>query len=60
MRNILRIAIAGMLIVSTVAGATAQVRGGANSQRAAVGNPNGLADCSQRPFARDCDRRGTW
>jgi hypothetical protein len=43
----------------------AQVRGGANSQRApsapsSAENPYGLANCSQRPFARDCDRRGTW
>ena len=23
-------------------------------------NPYGLSDCANRPFARDCDRRGTW
>ncbi len=62
MRSILIIVAASVLVVSAAASATAQVRGSANSQRAAspATNPYGLSDCSQRPFARDCDRRGTW
>jgi hypothetical protein len=65
MRNALTIAIAGMLILTPVGAAMAQVRGGAKPQRSQaapppVTNPSGLPDCSQRPFARDCDRRGTW
>ena len=59
MRNILRIAIAGMLIVSTVAGATAQVRGGANSSepRPEIQKVLPIAASARLPRSR---RRGTW
>jgi hypothetical protein len=65
MRNALSIALAGLLIMSAVASAMAQTRGRAVQPRTTQGtyspaNPYGLSDCSQRPFARDCDRRGTW
>lgn len=64
MQNALIIAIAGMLILTPVGTAMAQARGGAKPQRTQTAPPPaapyGLPDCSQRPFARDCDRRGTW
>lgn len=64
MRNILSIALAGLVIMSAASSAMAQTRGTASPQRPpstyAPSNPYGLANCSERPFARDCDRRGTW
>jgi hypothetical protein len=65
MLNTLRIAIAGMLIMSAATMATAQVRGGSTPPRPqaappSTGNPYGLSNCSERPFARECDRRGMW
>lgn len=61
MRSILSVAIAGLMIVAAADIATAQTRRGkATQQQTQTGNPSGLAPCSERPFARDCDRRGTW
>jgi hypothetical protein len=63
MRNALRFTLAGLLVMWAVADAMAQTRGRAQP-RTQVAPPSagtyGLPDCSQRPFARDCDRRGTW
>jgi hypothetical protein len=69
MLNILRIAVASVLVASVVTGALAQTRGTAKKRPKAApvtipssssANPYGLSNCSERPFARDCDRRGTW
>jgi hypothetical protein len=67
MLHILRIAVAGLLVASVATGALAQTRGTASKRSQAAppavpssGNPYGLSNCSERPFARDCDRRGTW
>ncbi|MGE3988205.1 hypothetical protein [Pseudorhodoplanes sp.] len=67
MRNILRLAAAGLLMASVATAALAQSRGStkkrppaAPAAAASPSNPYGLANCSERPFARDCDRRGTW
>ena len=69
MLNMLRIAVAGLLVASLVTGALAQTRGTAKKRAQAAppaapasssANPYGLSNCSERPFARDCDRRGTW
>ena len=58
------IAAGGLLILSAIAEAAAQARSGIR-QRSQIStpspaNPYGLSNCSERPFARDCDRRGTW
>ena len=68
MLHLLRIALAGLLVASVVTGALAQTRGTAKKRppaappatSSAPANPYGLSNCSERPFARDCDRRGTW
>ncbi len=64
MRTALRLILAGLLVALAVADALAQTRGQGRSRTQAPavsgGNTYGLPDCSQRPFARDCDRRGTW
>ena len=66
MRNLLKLAVAGMLIVSAIAEAAAQTRSGTRPRTQtptttpAPANPYGLSNCAERPFARDCDRRGTW
>jgi hypothetical protein len=69
MLQLLRIVIAGLLIGAVVTGALAQTRGTAKKRTqtappatssSSASNPYGLANCSERPFARDCDRRGTW
>jgi hypothetical protein len=67
MRIILSIAVAGLFLASAVDFAAAQTRGRAAAQQqrtqAPVStpvNPYGLSGCAERPFARDCDRRGTW
>lgn len=68
MRNLLTLAVAGMLIVSAIAEAAAQTRSGTrprtqtptSTPTPTPANPYGLANCAERPFARDCDRRGTW
>jgi len=69
MLNILRIAVAFVLVASVVTGALAQTRGTVKKRPQAApatvpssssANPYGLSNCSERPFARDCDRRGTW
>lgn len=67
MRTSLGIAIAGLFFASAVDFAEAQTRGrsGGQQQRTQVpvstpANPYGLSNCADRPFARDCDRRGTW
>lgn len=67
MVHALRISIASLLFASIVTGALAQTRGttkkrpqAAPPSTAAPANPYGLSSCSDRPFARDCDRRGTW
>ena len=65
MLNTLRIALAGLLVASMVTGTLAQTRGTAKKRTQAApasssANPYGLSNCSERPFARDCDRRGTW
>ena len=64
---ILRIAVAGLLVASVVTGALAQTRGTAKKRpqvappaAPSASNPYGLSNCAERPFARDCDRRGTW
>jgi hypothetical protein len=66
MFQMLRIAVAGLLAATVVTGALAQTRGTAKKRpqaapaTSAPANPYGLSNCAQRPFARDCDRRGTW
>jgi hypothetical protein len=67
MLHMLRIAVAGLLAASVVTGALAQTRGTAKKRPQAAppatsspANPYGLSNCAERPFARDCDRRGTW
>jgi hypothetical protein len=66
MAYLLRIAVAGLFVAAVVTGALAQTRGSAKKRSPAAppatssSNPYGLANCSERPFARDCDRRGTW
>ncbi|MGE3988206.1 hypothetical protein [Pseudorhodoplanes sp.] len=73
MRTVLRLTIAGLLIVSALTAATAQVsqRGGAPRYPGAANivsdpygersrDPNAVAPCSQRPFALGCDKRGFW
>jgi hypothetical protein len=67
MRIALRLTLAGLMILGVLADSMAQTRGRPQprSQAAppATGSyygTYGLSDCSQRPFARDCDKRGTW
>lgn len=67
MLQMLRIAVTGLLAASMVTGALAQTRGttkkrpqAAPPATSAPANPYGLSNCAERPFARDCDRRGTW
>lgn len=67
MLHMLRIAVAGLLAASVVTSALAQTRGTAKKRPPAAppvtsspANPYGLSNCADRPFARDCDRRGTW
>lgn len=67
MLYMLRIAAAGLLVASVVTGAIAQTRGTAKKRpqpappaASSTSNPYGLSNCAERPFARDCDRRGTW
>ena len=65
MRNALRLVLAVLLLAAAVTDAMAQAKGRTKPQRAPAaqppaGNSYGLPDCSQRPFARECDRRGTW
>ncbi len=68
MLQMLRVAIAGLLVATVVTGALAQTRGTAKKRTQAAppvatsssSNPYGLSNCAERPFARDCDRRGTW
>ena len=64
MRNVVTLAVAGIMLGVAVADAMAQQRRTQQTRPPApastVTNPYGLPDCSQRPFARDCDRRGTW
>jgi len=64
MRNVVTLAVAGLVLAVAVADALAQQRRTQTRPPAppasTVTNPYGLPDCSQRPFARDCDRRGTW
>jgi hypothetical protein len=64
MRNLLTLAVAGMLIASAIAEAAAQTRSGTRQRTQAStpapANPYGLSNCAERPFARECDRRGTW
>lgn len=66
MRTILAIAAAGLLLFSAAADAAAQARTGSRARTqtapatSTAGNPYGLSSCADRPFARDCDRRGTW
>lgn len=63
MRNALRLILAGLLVMWAMADAMAQTRSRAQTRSQAATPPvgtSGLPDCSQRPFARDCDRRGTW
>lgn len=75
MRTLSTLLIAGLLVASAVSDATAQTsqrrqQGAVRTQPA----PNGITDpygerpynpdigipCSERPFARDCDKRGFW
>jgi hypothetical protein len=61
MRTILSIAVAGLVIATAIDIAAAQSRRGtATQQQTQTRTPSGLPPCSERPFARDCDRRGTW
>ncbi len=66
MRTILSLGVAGLVIVATVDIAAAQTRGRSGAQQrtqapvATPPNPYGLSNCAERPFARECDRRGTW
>jgi hypothetical protein len=67
MRTFLSIAIAGLFLVSALDLAAAQTRGRPAVQQprtqaptSTPTNPYGLSNCAERPFARDCDRRGTW
>jgi hypothetical protein len=61
MRTILTLAVAGLAIVTAIDIAAAQSRrGAAAQQQTRTSYPSGLPPCSERPFARDCDRRGTW
>ena len=63
MRIALKLTLAGLLVTWAVADAMAQTRGRVQPRSQAAPPPTGtygLPDCSQRPFARDCDRRGTW
>jgi hypothetical protein len=67
MVHALRLSIASLLFASIVTGALAQTRGPAKKRpqaappaTAAPANPYGLSNCAERPFARECDRRGTW
>ncbi len=66
MRNAIRLTLAGLLVMGAMADALAQTRGRVQTRSQVAPPPPpssgtyGLPDCSQRPFARDCDRRGTW
>ncbi len=74
MRTISTIALAGLLIVSAAAAASAQVNQRGNAAARAQTAPNVVSDpygerptdpnstipCSQRPFAQGCDKRGFW
>ncbi|HWV44393.1 hypothetical protein [Pseudorhodoplanes sp.] len=64
MRIALKLVLAGLLVAGALADAMAQTRkrpqARTQAPAASTINPSGLPDCSQRPFARDCDRRGTW
>jgi hypothetical protein len=66
MRTILCVAVAGLFLAVAVDFAAAQTRGRAGVQQrtppstSTPANPYGLSNCAERPFARDCDRRGSW
>lgn len=62
MRIILKLAVAAVAVVTALDAADAQTRrsGAAAKPQTQTQNPSGLPPCSERPFARDCDRRGTW
>ena len=64
MRNLLKLVVAGMLVVTAIAEAAAQTRSGTRQRTqtstTTPANPYGLSNCAERPFARDCDRRGIW
>jgi hypothetical protein len=68
MRTILRFAVAGLVVAMAIDDAVAQTRRGTAAQQqrtrqppvSTSANPYGLSSCADRPFARDCDRRGTW
>jgi len=67
MRTFLTLAVAGLFLAPAVDFAAAQTRRPTatppRAQQAPVttpSNPYGLSNCAERPFARECDRRGTW
>jgi hypothetical protein len=67
MRTFLSVAVAGLFLASAMDFAAAQTRGRQGAQKprpqapvSTPANPYGLSSCADRPFARDCDRRGTW
>lgn len=68
MRTFLSLTAAALLLASAADFAAAQTRGRSGAQQqqrtqapvSTPANPYGLSDCANRPFARDCDRRGTW
>lgn len=65
MRTMLTLAVVGLAITATIDISAAQTRrGDAATQQTRpqtrTAPASGLAPCSERPFARDCDRRGTW
>jgi hypothetical protein len=67
MRVLLGIALATLTLLWAADVATAQTRKRVAPQQPRTqapvsppANPYGLSNCADRPFARDCDRRGTW